>query len=83
MTALAGRAADGAWKVKVREPAREGRANEAVVALLAEGLDVPRTRVRVARGMTSRSKTIEVDGLTEQEVEARLAAVMGESDGEG
>ena len=83
MAALAGRAGDGVWKVKVREPAREGRANEALAALLAEWLDVPRARVRVARGMASRSKTIEVDGLTEQEAEARLAAVMGESEREG
>jgi uncharacterized protein len=64
--------ADGVWKLKVREPAREGRANEAVCELLAERLQVSRGRVRVARGMATRNKTIEVNGLTQQELEARL-----------
>ena len=69
---VAGQAADGAWKLKVRAPAREGEANEAVCELLAELLGVPRRRVRIARGLGSRAKTIEVDGLTQQEVDARL-----------
>jgi uncharacterized protein len=72
---FAGRAADGAWKLKVRAPAREGEANEAVCELLAERLGVPRGRVRIARGLTARAKTIEVDGLTQQEVDARLARI--------
>ena len=69
---------DGVWKLKVREPAREGRANEAVCDLLAERLHVARGRVRVARGMASRSKTVEVDGLTQQELEARLRRTQEE-----
>jgi uncharacterized protein len=72
VAALAGRGADGVWKLKVRAPAREGQANEAVCELLAERLGVPRGRVRVSRGASSRGKTIEIEGLTQQEVEARL-----------
>lgn len=65
--------AAGAWRLKVRAPAREGRANEAVRELLAQRLDVSASRVRVTRGQSSRSKTIEVDGLSQQEAEARMA----------
>lgn len=74
--ALMGREADGVWKVKVREPAREGRANEAVERLLAERIGVPRRAVRVIRGAASRSKLVEVEGLGPEALETRLAAAL-------
>ena len=73
---LVGREADGALKVKVREPAREGRANQAVEALLAERLRVPPSTVRVVRGAASRNKWIEVVGLEPETLEARLRAAL-------
>lgn len=39
----------------------DGKANEAVIGLLAEYFDVPRSRMRILRGHASRTKTIEVD----------------------
>ncbi|MBS4729629.1 DUF167 domain-containing protein [Mycobacterium sp. SM1] len=53
---------DGALTVYVREPAADGRANEAVIRLLAERLQVPRSRVRLVSGMTSRVKRFRVAG---------------------
>jgi uncharacterized protein (TIGR00251 family) len=74
---LAGWRADGALKVKVTEPPEDGRANRAVVELLAERLGVRAAAVTVVRGASSRTKTIEVTGLTSGEVRARLGAAGG------
>ena len=46
--------------VKVKEPAKEGKANQAVVELLAEHFKVPKSQVTILRGLRSRNKTIEV-----------------------
>ena len=49
-------------KVRVRAIAEGGEANRAVTELLAKALGVPKARVRVLSGMTSRLKQIAVDG---------------------
>lgn len=46
--------------VKVRAPADKGAANDAVIALLAEALDIPRSRLTLLRGGTSRQKLVGV-----------------------
>lgn len=74
--ALEGRRADGALKVRVRAPALEGRANEAVEALLAKRLGMRRSQVRVSRGVTARTKVVEFAGLDPAELERRLAAAL-------
>ena len=51
---------DDTLVVYVREPAVDGKANKAVVALLAEYYGVPKSRVEITRGHTSRRKTIEI-----------------------
>jgi len=48
--------------VKVKEPPREGRANQAVIKLLAEHFGVPQSRVRILSGFGSSNKVIEVAG---------------------
>ena len=53
---------DGAVQVKVRAPADKGAANEAVIALLAEALGVPPSRITLLRGATSRQKLFRVEG---------------------
>jgi uncharacterized protein (TIGR00251 family) len=49
-------------KMRVRALAEGGAANRAVVELLAKALGVPKARVRVLSGTTSRLKQIAVDG---------------------
>ena len=46
--------------VKVKEPPREGKANQAVIKLLAEHFGVPQSQVRILSGFRSRNKIIEV-----------------------
>jgi uncharacterized protein (TIGR00251 family) len=46
--------------VKVKEPPKEGRANQAVIKLLAEHFGVPQSRVRILSGFKSKNKVIEV-----------------------
>jgi hypothetical protein len=74
--ALLARLASGEWKVAVTAPPVEGRANEAVEELVGELLGVPRRQVRVARGLASRKKLVEVEGLSEPEATRRLAAAL-------
>ena len=71
-TELVGRHGDG-WKVRVAAAPERGRANDAVVALLAEALSVPFAGVRVAAGANARRKVVEVDGLDTAEIERRLS----------
>jgi uncharacterized protein (TIGR00251 family) len=61
-----------ALKIKVHAPALEGRANEELCRFLAEALDLPRRAVTVATGNTSRQKRVQIDGLSLDEVRARL-----------
>jgi len=46
--------------VKVKEPPKEGKANEAVIKLLAEHFGVPKSQVRILSGLRSRNKVIDV-----------------------
>jgi uncharacterized protein (TIGR00251 family) len=56
--------ADGraALKVRVRAITDGGEANRAVIELIAKALGVPKAKVRIRSGMTSRLKQIAVDG---------------------
>jgi uncharacterized protein (TIGR00251 family) len=67
---------DGALKVRLRAPALEDRANEALCEYLAEVLKTPKAAVRILSGHHSRSKRVEVRGVTEQQV---LALVTREA----
>ena len=71
-TELVGRHGDG-WKVRVAPAPERGRANDAVVALLAGALSVPVSDVRVVAGASARRKVVEVDGLETGEIERRLS----------
>ena len=71
-TELVGRHGDG-WRARVAVPRERGRANEALIKLLADSLDVPRSRVSVVGGQTARTKIVEVGGLDLPEIERRLS----------
>ena len=50
----------GGLRVAVTAPPREGRANAAVIAALAEHFHISRSRVRIVRGERSRKKVVEI-----------------------
>jgi uncharacterized protein len=54
---------DGVLQIKVQAPPVEGAANEAVVRFLSDKLGIPKSRVEVVRGGTSREKIVRVEGL--------------------
>jgi uncharacterized protein len=64
-----------ALKVKIRAPALEGRANDALCAFLAQEFGLPRPAVALIRGGKSRQKLIQIDGLALDEIRARVAAI--------
>ena len=71
--AIVGRHGD-AWKVRVTQAPENGRANDAVVRLLAETLDVPRDAVTLVSGHTGREKIVELDGIAPALAERRLTS---------
>jgi uncharacterized protein (TIGR00251 family) len=59
-------------RVKVTAPPVDSAANEALLRLLAETLDCPRSQLELIRGHTSRHKTVRVNGVTAQDVLKQL-----------
>ncbi len=51
---------DGVWIVAVKEPATEGKANDAVVRAVAEELGLAPSKVKILRGEKSKLKLLEV-----------------------
>ena len=62
------------WKVRVTAPPEAGKANEAVLRLLADALGVRRRDLALTSGRTSRDKVVTLSGVTDDEADARLAA---------
>ena len=64
--------ANGVLRLKVTALPVEGKANAALVHLLAKALGVPKARVFIIKGATSRNKVIHIEGLSNEEVLAKL-----------
>jgi uncharacterized protein len=64
-----------AWKIRVSAPPEAGRANAAVVQLLADTLGVPARTISVVSGHGARDKLVELSGIAPEEIERRLEAV--------
>ena len=63
---------DGVLQLRVTAPPDKGRANAAVVALLADALGLAKSRVRIVRGQSSRDKVLTVESLTPEDVHGIL-----------
>jgi uncharacterized protein len=70
---IVGRHGD-AWKVRVTAPPEDGRANEAVLRLLADTLSVPRDDLTLVSGHSARDKIVLLDGVSPAQIERRLAS---------
>jgi uncharacterized protein len=62
-----------AIRIRLTAPPVDGAANDALIRFLAERLAVARSAVRLTRGHTGRDKTVDVAGLSPEEVARRLA----------
>ena len=63
---------DGRLKIKLTAPPVEGEANQALVNFLAQLLKIPKKNVKLLKGESARHKLIEISGVTEQELIAKL-----------
>jgi uncharacterized protein (TIGR00251 family) len=63
---------EGAMKIRVCAPAVENRANEALVEFLASVLKTSKSAVRIRSGGQSRTKRVEITGVTKQQIEDLL-----------
>jgi uncharacterized protein (TIGR00251 family) len=63
---------DGALKIRLCAPNVENRANEALVEFLAAILKTSKSTVRIRSGQQSRTKRVEIAGVTRQQIEALL-----------
>lgn len=70
--AAVSRGTDGVL-VRVTAPPVEGAANAAVIEALSKALDVPKSRLTIAAGASSRVKRVAVQGVPQEELDARVA----------
>jgi uncharacterized protein YggU (UPF0235/DUF167 family) len=73
---LVGRDPDGALRLRVRAPAHEGKANQAVEGLLAARLGIAKAAIRLMHGAATRQKVFEVQGIEKEALEARITAAL-------
>ncbi|MDB5302148.1 MAG: hypothetical protein JWO87_3811 [Phycisphaerales bacterium] len=71
---VVGRYGDGV-KVQVSAPPEDGKANRAVVQVLAEALDVKASQVEISRGHSQARKVVSVQGLDQMTLDAWRAAL--------
>jgi len=72
----------GALKVKVKAPPVEGKANRALLDLLAGVLAVPRGRLTLVSGEQSRNKRVRVDGVAAAGTSAAILAALASPAGD-
>ncbi len=66
---------DGALRVRLAAPPVDGKANEALIAWVAESLGLPRRAVSLVRGQASRRKWLSLDGPA-PEIEAAVTRLV-------
>jgi len=59
-------------RIRVTAPPVDAAANEALLRLLADTLDCPRSKVELLRGHTARNKVVKVYGLTAATILTKL-----------
>jgi uncharacterized protein len=69
---------NGALKVAVTQVAEKGKANQAVIEVLAKGLGLKRSQIELVSGPAQREKTLLIRGITRADLAARIAAAVGQ-----
>jgi uncharacterized protein len=76
---IAGRRGD-AILVRLAAPPVEGAANTALIELLAKTFRVPRRAITIVSGERSREKRVAIEGLSAEELSARLSDILNQAD---
>jgi uncharacterized protein (TIGR00251 family) len=63
---------EGALKISVTQPPEQGKANKAIVRLLADWLNVSKSQIELLSGATSSQKRFFVRGLSSEDAQSRL-----------
>jgi hypothetical protein len=63
---------DGTVKIRLTAPPVEGKANQALIAFLADILEVPRTRIEIVAGATGKDKLVSILDLDAETVHERI-----------
>lgn len=63
---------DGALKVRLIAPPVDGAANEALLTLLAQRLDLSKRDIQIVHGTAARHKTVEIAGMTLESIEQKI-----------
>ena len=75
-TRVAGRLGE-AWKLDLAAPPVDGKANEACIRFFADLAGVPQSRVRIALGLLGRTKVIEIEGASQEELDTLMEGKAG------
>jgi len=73
---------DGALKIAVSAPPEDGRANDALIELLAEVLGIRENRIRLAQGRSDRRKVFDIIGMSTEELGRSLITILRNDDPE-
>lgn len=68
---------DGELRVEVCAAAVAGKANRALIKLLARRLRIPQNRIEIVRGLTSRRKLLRIEGMSPQAIRVALLPPTG------
>ncbi len=63
---------DGALKIAVTSAPVGGAANEEMVKVLAEALDIPKRSISIKSGLKSRNKTVYIEGMSSELLREKL-----------
>jgi uncharacterized protein (TIGR00251 family) len=66
-----------AWRIRVAAPPENGKANDAVIRLLASALDLAQRDVTLVSGHGARDKVVSLAGIDSREAERRLSSAAG------
>lgn len=69
---------DGALKLSLTAAPVDGAANDALIALLADAIGVPKRALSITRGQHARTKTVHIEGASADGVRAALARALGD-----
>jgi uncharacterized protein (TIGR00251 family) len=54
---------EGNYRVRIDAPAVEGKANKRLIEIISEHFNVPKSSIKILRGLKNRNKTINIDNL--------------------